>query len=49
MHGQTSRALLDMGCYEVSLGDTIGAGTTSSLETMLTAVTGTSSMEKLAM
>jgi hydroxymethylglutaryl-CoA lyase len=23
----TARALLDMGCYEISLGDTIGAGT----------------------
>ena len=30
-----SRELLDMGCYEVSLGDTIGAGTPGSFETML--------------
>ena len=32
-----SAALLDMGCYEVSLGDTIGAGTPSQLEAVLNA------------
>lgn len=33
-----SRALLDMGCYEVSLGDTIGTGTPYHTATMLDAV-----------
>jgi len=30
--------LLDMGCYEVSLGDTIGVGTPTSIQRMLEAV-----------
>ncbi|PCH37576.1 aldolase [Wolfiporia cocos MD-104 SS10] len=30
-----SRALLDMGCYEVSLGDTVGAGTPSDIRALL--------------
>jgi hydroxymethylglutaryl-CoA lyase len=30
-----SRALLDMGCYEVSLGDTIGVGTAGSMQALL--------------
>lgn len=30
-----SRALLDMGCYEVSLGDTIGTGTPGSMQRLL--------------
>lgn len=33
--GLVSRALLDMGCYEVSLGDTIGAGTPTILQEAL--------------
>lgn len=33
--GLVSRALLDMGCYEVSLGDTIGAGTPTLLQDAL--------------
>jgi hydroxymethylglutaryl-CoA lyase len=33
-----SRALLEMGCYEVSLGDTIGVGTAGSVGAMLDAV-----------
>lgn len=32
------KAMLDMGCYEVSLGDTIGIGTPGSFRTMLTTV-----------
>nr|WP_279243473.1 hydroxymethylglutaryl-CoA lyase [Candidatus Litorirhabdus singularis] len=32
---QVTRALLDMGCYEVSLGDTIGTGTAGSMTTLL--------------
>lgn len=35
---QVARALLDMGCYEISLGDTIGAGTPESVGEMLDAV-----------
>lgn len=35
---QVARALLDMGCYEISLGDTIGAGTPDSVGEMLDAV-----------
>lgn len=30
--GRVSKALMDMGCYEISLGDTIGAGTPSVME-----------------
>ncbi len=33
-----SEKLLSMGCYEVSLGDTIGVGTPGSMATMLDAV-----------
>ncbi|MAU22368.1 MAG: hydroxymethylglutaryl-CoA lyase [Martelella sp.] len=33
-----AQALFDMGCYEVSLGDTIGAGTPESVATMLETV-----------
>lgn len=32
------QALLDMGCYEISLGDTIGVGTPGSMKSMLEAV-----------
>ena len=35
-----SRALLDMGCYEVSLGDTVGMGTPGTVHTMLETVMG---------
>lgn len=35
---QVARALLDMGCYEISLGDTIGAGTPETVGEMLDAV-----------
>ena len=31
-------ALLDMGCYEVSLGDTIGTGTAGTMSTLLEAL-----------
>lgn len=30
-----TRALLDMGCFEVSLGDTVGVGTTAQVKTLL--------------
>lgn len=32
---QVARSLLDMGCYSVSLGDTIGAGTAGSTLTLI--------------
>ena len=32
---EVSRALLDLGCYEVSLGDTIGVGTPQHIHTLL--------------
>ncbi|MEO7404529.1 MAG: hydroxymethylglutaryl-CoA lyase, partial [Burkholderiales bacterium] len=35
---RVSRALADMGCYEVSLGDTIGVGTPASVRRMLETV-----------
>lgn len=41
-------ALLAMGCYEVSLGDTIGAGTPDQIATMLTAVLKVVPADRLA-
>ncbi|WP_312854338.1 hydroxymethylglutaryl-CoA lyase [Paludibacterium denitrificans] len=35
---QVARALHDMGCYEISLGDTVGVGTPNTVLTMLDAV-----------
>ena len=40
--------LLDMGCYEVSLGDTIGVGTPASVLRMLEAVAARVPLERLA-
>ena len=36
---QVAKRLLELGCYEVSLGDTTGAGTAGSMAAMLHAVT----------
>ncbi|KAH8410132.1 hypothetical protein KR009_006752, partial [Drosophila setifemur] len=41
-------ALYQMGCYEISLGDTIGVGTPGSMRLMLDAVTQAVPAEKLA-
>ena len=41
-------ALIEMGCYEVSLGDTIGTGNAGSIETLLKTVLQTTPAEKLA-
>lgn len=41
--------LLDLGCYEVSLGDTIGVGTPNKIEAMLTAVFNVAPLEKIAL
>ncbi len=42
------RQLLDAGCYEVSLGDTIGAGDPASIAAMLDAVLTVTTADKLA-
>jgi hydroxymethylglutaryl-CoA lyase len=44
-----ARTLYDLGCYEVSLGDTIGVGTPLKARQLLRAVAGSVPMEKLAM
>lgn len=36
---QVAKRLYSMGCYEISLGDTIGVGTPGSMTKMLEAVT----------
>ena len=46
---EIARALWDLGCYEVSLGDTIGVGTPLKAQQLLRAVAGHVPMEKLAM
>ncbi|KAA1188816.1 hydroxymethylglutaryl-CoA lyase [Pseudohalioglobus sediminis] len=43
-----SAALLDMGCYEVSLGDTIGTGTPGSMATLLETLLACLQPEQLA-
>ncbi|WP_417222117.1 hydroxymethylglutaryl-CoA lyase [Amphritea sp.] len=43
-----SRDLLDMGCYEISLGDTIGVGTPLKAKRMLEAVSQQVPIDKLA-
>ncbi|MBC3764622.1 hydroxymethylglutaryl-CoA lyase [Neptunicella marina] len=45
---EVSKALLDMGCYEISLGDTIGVGTPVKTEAMLNEVLKVVPLEKLA-
>jgi hydroxymethylglutaryl-CoA lyase len=43
-----TKELLDMGCYEVSLGDTTGTGNPASVEEMLSVALGANPIEKLA-
>lgn len=43
-----SRRLLDMGCYEISLGDTIGTGTPGKAQAMIAAVAGVVPLERIA-
>jgi isopropylmalate/homocitrate/citramalate synthase len=43
-----ARALVDLGCYEVSLGDTIGVGTPGRLAALLTAVARVVPLAQLA-
>ncbi|KAI9327071.1 3-hydroxymethyl-3-methylglutaryl-coenzyme A lyase [Zopfochytrium polystomum] len=45
---QVSKTLLDMGCYEISLGDTIGVGTPGSMLRMLDEVEKAVPIQKLA-
>jgi hydroxymethylglutaryl-CoA lyase len=44
-----ARTLWELGCYEVSLGDTIGVGTPLKARQLLRAVAGSVPMQKLAM
>jgi hydroxymethylglutaryl-CoA lyase len=44
-----AKTLLDLGCYEISLGDTIGVGTAAKARKLLRAVAGEVPMPKLAM
>jgi len=44
-----TKALLDMGCYEVSLGDTIGVGTPASTEVLLDSLLTSVPAEQLAL
>ena len=45
---RVAAALRDMGCYEVSLGDTIGQGRPETVDAMLTAVLGELPADRLA-
>jgi hydroxymethylglutaryl-CoA lyase len=45
---EVSKALYDMGCYEISLGDTIGTGTPTTAQAMIDAVAKHVPVEKLA-
>ena len=44
-----AKTLYDLGCYEISLGDTIGVGTPAKARQLLSAVAGEVPMAKLAM
>ena len=46
---KVSQKLLELGCYEISLGDTIGVGTPGSILRMLEAVCKHASIEQLAL
>lgn len=45
---RVSKALSDLGCYEISLGDTIGTGTPAKIDAMLDAVLAVVPTSKLA-
>jgi hydroxymethylglutaryl-CoA lyase len=45
---RVTQALVDMGCYEISLGDTIGVGTPTKARAMLSACADAVGMNKLA-
>lgn len=46
---EVTRQLLEMGCYEISLGDTIGVGTAGSVRTMMKEVLQVTTPDKLAL
>lgn len=46
---KVSRALLDLGCYEISLGDTIGTGTPGSMDALLSVLVPSLGSDKLAL
>jgi hydroxymethylglutaryl-CoA lyase len=46
---EISQALLDMGCYEISLGDTIGVGTPKKTQQLLSLLLSRMPVERLAM
>ena len=45
---EVAKRLLDMGCYEVSLGDTIGVGTPGAMKHLLSVVSKVVPKEKIA-
>jgi hydroxymethylglutaryl-CoA lyase len=45
---EVTRALLEMGCYEVSLGDTVGTGTPATIKRLLEELTKTIPVDQLA-
>jgi len=45
---RVAKKLIDMGCYEISLGDTVGVGTPMAVKDMLNQVTKLIPVEKLA-
>ena len=45
---QVAKALYDMGCYEISLGDTIGIGTPGGMRQLIATVSKVVPVEKLA-
>jgi hydroxymethylglutaryl-CoA lyase len=45
---EVAKKLFDMGCYEISLGDTVGVGTPKSVQTMLNAVSKKVATQHLA-
>ena len=45
---RVSKALLDLGCYEISLGDTIGVGTAGKARTLIEQVSDSVPLDKLA-
>ena len=45
---RVSKALLDLGCYEISLGDTVGVGTAGKALALIEQVANVVPLEKLA-
>jgi isopropylmalate/homocitrate/citramalate synthase len=45
---RVSKALIDLGCYEISLGDTIGVGTAGKARALISQVSDVVPLEKLA-